>query len=124
MATSARKMVNGTVINGTVLNGTTARSVGTEFGKAACKAGGAPQATHETSLREDKLSPRVSAGAGRWIEEEPPVLLPLSRVLAEGALLGPLRDVGTVAGALRSGIGGSLREMAAARYAMRVFLFL
>lgn len=39
----------------------------------------------------------------------------VSRTLAEGALLGPLRDVGTVAGGLRSGLGSSLREMAAAR---------
>ena len=38
------------------------------------------------------------------------------RILAEGALLGPLGDVGTVAGALRGKIGENLREMAAARY--------
>lgn len=38
-----------------------------------------------------------------------------SRALAEGALLGPLRDVGTISGALRSRVGGGLREMAAAR---------
>lgn len=37
------------------------------------------------------------------------------RMLAEGALLGPLGDVGTVAGALRGKLGGNLREMAAAR---------
>ncbi|CAN0059569.1 unnamed protein product, partial [Ectocarpus sp. 12 AP-2014] len=39
------------------------------------------------------------------------------RTLAERALLAPLRDVGTMAGALRSGVGSSLREMAAARAA-------
>lgn len=36
-------------------------------------------------------------------------------MLAEGALLGPLGDVGTIAGAIRRKIGGNLREMAAAR---------
>lgn len=42
--------------------------------------------------------------------------VPTPRSLAEGALLAPLRDVGTVAGALRGGIGSGLREMAAARW--------
>lgn len=41
--------------------------------------------------------------------------VPTPRKLAEGALLAPLRDVGTVAGALRRGVGSGLREMAAAR---------
>lgn len=39
----------------------------------------------------------------------------VSRALAESALLSPLREVGTVAGVLREGIGGGLREMVAAR---------
>lgn len=43
------------------------------------------------------------------------IMVSESRALAEGVLLGPLRDVGTVAGALRSRVGGGLREMAAAR---------
>ena len=43
------------------------------------------------------------------------VNMPAPRLLAEGALLAPLVDVGTVAGALRGKIGGNLREMAAAR---------
>lgn len=38
-----------------------------------------------------------------------------SRALAESALLSPLREVGTVAGVLREGIGRGLREMVAAR---------
>lgn len=42
------------------------------------------------------------------------VLVP--RGLAERALLGPLGEVGTVAGALRSRVGSGLREMAAARW--------
>lgn len=42
-------------------------------------------------------------------------VVPTPRTLAEGALLAPLRDVGTVAGALRRGVGTGLREMAAAR---------
>lgn len=35
--------------------------------------------------------------------------------LAEGALLGPLREVGTMAGALRERLGTGLRQTAAAR---------
>lgn len=63
----------------------------------------------------DASSPSIVAAAG--VE----VLTP--RTLAEGALLAPLRDVGTVAGALRSGVGSSLREMAAARLDESFFSF-
>ncbi|CAM9250242.1 unnamed protein product, partial [Ectocarpus sp. 8 AP-2014] len=54
-------------------------------------------------------------GAPSIMEDVVEALTP--RALAERALLAPLRDVGTIAGALRNGVGSSLREMAAARAA-------
>lgn len=77
---------------------------GAETAPANATAGAAAAATATAAIKNGIDVPVVAA-----VNVSPP------RLLAEGALLGPLGDVGTIAGALRGKIGGNLREMAAAR---------
>ncbi|CAM9659109.1 unnamed protein product, partial [Scytosiphon promiscuus] len=94
--------------------GTTApRSSGTAFGgKVGTAVPPRPGAAVARSFRTEDAESTLRSPS---MVESVGVTAP--RRLAEGALLGPLRDVGTVAGALRNGVGSSLREMAAARAA-------
>ena len=81
-----------------------------------CRRGAHAALTHVTEAVAAAIA--APAAADKEVIEVPVVAVanvPVPRMLAEGALLGPLGDVGTIAGALRRKIGGNLREMAAAR---------
>lgn len=92
-------------------SGATAGKMSMPSSSAATDAGGPEgreQGGREKGPRGVTYLPPSTEAVGK-------VGVPTPRKLAEGALLAPLRDVGTVAGALRRGIGSGLREMAAAR---------
>lgn len=92
------------------------------FSRTAGSVGGDGKKLGDISSAGD--APQATATGRRLKMDGIDVLPPLhkrdlssgvSRALAERSLLIPLREVGTVAGVLREGIGGGLREMVAAR---------